>query len=253
MPFSDYKVALVTGASAGMGEAIVERLCQEGIRVHALARRAEPLNALAARTGCIPHAIDVSDLSALTELCRDLQVDILINNAGVSRPGSILNADEESVDTQIDVNLRAVLHLCRLLVPGMVARDCGHVINITSIAAIYNFNGNSIYHATKAAVHALSRQLRVDCYGKRVRITEICPGRVATDIFGNVSGDHEQAKKQFIDGFELPKAEDIADCVAFSLAAPVAVNIGNIEITPTLQVPGGLSTMRPADNADKSE
>lgn len=253
MPFSDYKVALVTGASAGMGEAIVERLCQEGIRVHALARRAEPLNALAARTGCIPHAIDVSDLSALTELCRDLQVDILINNAGVSRPGSILNADEESVDTQIDVNLRAVLHLCRLLVPGMVARDCGHVINITSIAAIYNFNGNSIYHATKAAVHALSRQLRVDCYGKRVRITEICPGRVATDIFGNVSGDHEQAKKQFIDGFELPKAEDIADCVAFALAAPVAVNIGNIEITPTLQVPGGLSTMRPADNGYKSE
>lgn len=156
MPFSDYKVALVTGASAGMGEAIVERLCQQGIRVHAVARREGPLNALAERTGCIPHAIDVGDLSALTELCRDLQVDILVNNAGVSRPGSILNADEESVDTQVDVNLRAVLHLCRLLVPGMVERDCGHVINITSIAAIYNFNGNSIYHATKAGVHALS-------------------------------------------------------------------------------------------------
>ncbi|MFC6377048.1 SDR family oxidoreductase [Tatumella terrea] len=253
MPFSDYKVALVTGASAGMGEAIVERLCQQGIRVHAVARREGPLNALAERTGCIPHAIDVGDLSALTLLCRDLQVDILVNNAGVSRPGSILNADEESVDTQVDVNLRAVLHLCRLLVPGMVERDCGHVINITSIAAIYNFNGNSIYHATKAGVHALSRQLRVDCYGKRVRITEICPGRVATDIFGNVSGDHEQAKKQFIDGFELPRAEDIADCVAFALSAPVAVNIGNIEITPTLQVPGGLSTMRPADSASGSE
>lgn len=107
----------------------------------------------------------------------------------------------------MDVNLRAVLHLCRLLVPGMVARDCGHVINITSIAAIYNFNGNSIYHATKAGVHALSRQLRVDCYGKRVRITEICPGRVATEIFGNVSGDHEDARRRFIDGFELPEAK----------------------------------------------
>jgi NADP-dependent 3-hydroxy acid dehydrogenase YdfG len=78
----------------------------------------------------------------------------------------------------------------------MMARDRGHVINITSIAAIYNFNGNSVYHATKAGVHALSRQLRVDCYGKRVRITEICPGRVATDIFGNVSGDHEDARKR---------------------------------------------------------
>ena len=183
MPFSDYKVALVTGASAGMGEAIVERLCQEGITVHAVARREEPLLALAARTGCIPHVADVGNLPALTELCRNLQVDILVNNAGVSRPGSILNADEEAIDTQVDVNLRAVLHLCRLLVPGMMERDRGHVINITSIAAIYNFNGNSIYHATKAGVHALSRQLRVDCYGKRVRITEICPGRVATYLW----------------------------------------------------------------------
>ena len=247
MPFSDYKVALVTGASAGMGEAIVECLCQEGIEVHAGARRHEQLAALADRTGCIPHAVDVGDLSVLTALCQGLQVDILVNNAGVSHPGSILDAEADWVNTQVDVNLRAVLHLCRLLVPGMVARDCGHVINITSIAAIYNFNGNSIYHPTKAGVHALSRQLRVDCYGKRVRITEICPGRVATEIFGNVSGDHEDARRRFIDGFELPEAKDIADCVAFALAAPVAVNIGNIEITPTLQVPGGLSTMRPGD------
>ncbi|MCG8708522.1 SDR family oxidoreductase [Brenneria sp. 4F2] len=249
MPFSDYKTALVTGASAGMGEAIVERLCREGITVHAVARRQEQLSALAERTGCIPHAIDVADTQALTRLCSEIQVDILVNNAGVSRPGSILNADEEAIDTQVDVNLRAVLHLCRLLVPGMVERDCGHVINITSIAAIYNFNGNSIYHATKAGVHALSRQLRVDCYGKRVRVTEICPGRVATDIFGNVMGDKEEGHRRFIEGFELPQAKDIADTVAFVLAAPVAVNFGNIEITPTLQVPGGLSTMRPGETA----
>src|SRR5688572_30145806 len=108
MPFSDYKTALVTGASAGMGEAIVERLCQEGITVHAVARRADQLAALAARTGCIPHALDVSDLDAVTRLCSEISVDILVNNAGVSRPGSILSADEESVDTQVDVNLRAV-------------------------------------------------------------------------------------------------------------------------------------------------
>ncbi|WP_304165936.1 SDR family oxidoreductase [Lonsdalea britannica] len=250
MPFSDYKTALVTGASAGMGEAIVERLCQEGLTVHAVARREEQLAALAARTGCIPHAIDVSDTDALTRLCSDIQVDVLVNNAGVSRPGSILDADAEAIDTQVDVNLRAVLHLCRLLVPGMKARDCGHVINVTSIAAIYNFNGNSIYHATKAGVHALSRQLRVDCYGKRVRVTELCPGRVATDIFGNVTGDQEGARRRFIDGFELPQPKDIADTVAFVIAAPVAVNIGHIEIMPTLQVPGGLSTMRPDESVE---
>lgn len=249
MPFSDYKVALVTGASAGMGEAIVERLCKEGLTVHAVARRKEQLANLAERTGCIPHAVDVSDLAALTELCKGLKVDVLVNNAGLSHPGSILQSEESQIEAQVDVNLRAVLHLCRMLVPGMVERDCGHVINITSIAAIYNFGGNSIYHATKAGVHALSRQLRVDCYGKRVRITEICPGRVATDIFGNVTGNHDEARKQFIDGFELPEAKDIADCVAFAVSAPIAVNIGNIEITPTLQVPGGLSTMRPSDRS----
>ncbi len=90
------------------------------------------------------------------------------------------------------------------------------------------------------------RQLRVDCYGKRVRVTEICPCRVATDIFGNVSGDHEDARKRFIEGFELPQASDIADCVAF--AAPVAVNIGNIEIMPTLQVPRRLVHYAPSAN-----
>jgi NADP-dependent 3-hydroxy acid dehydrogenase YdfG len=207
MPFSDYKVALVTGASAGMGEAIVERLCREGITVHAVARRREQLATLAERTGCIPHAVDVANLDALTRLCSDLQVDILVNNAGVSHPGSILNASEEVIETQVN-NLRAFASVS-FAGAGMMARDRGHVINITSIAAIYNFNGNSVYHATKAGVHALSRQLRVDCYGKRVRITEICPGRVATDIFGNVSGDHEDARKRFIDGFELPEQKTL--------------------------------------------
>jgi NADP-dependent 3-hydroxy acid dehydrogenase YdfG len=128
--------------------------------------------------------------------------------------------------------------------PGMVARDRGHIVNISSIAAIYNFNGNSIYHATKAAIHALSRQLRVDATGKRVRVTEICPGRVATDIFGHVHGDIEAARKEFIEGFELPTPNDIADAIAFAIAAPIAVNISNMEILPTLQVPGGLTTIK---------
>ncbi|MFP1747006.1 SDR family oxidoreductase [Lonsdalea quercina] len=250
MPFSDYKTALVTGASAGMGEAIVERLCQEGLTVHAVARREEQLAALAARTGCIPHAIDVSDTDALTRLCSEIQIDVLVNNAGVSRSGSILDADEEVIDTLVDVNLRAVLHLSRLVVPGMKERNCGHVINVSSIAAVYNFNGNSIYHATKAGVHALSRQLRLDCYGKMVRVTELCPGRVATDIIGIAMGDIEDARRRYIDGFDLPTPKDIADTVAFVLSAPVNVNFGHIEITPTTQVMGGLSTMRPGDSVE---
>jgi NADP-dependent 3-hydroxy acid dehydrogenase YdfG len=245
MPFSDYKTALVTGASSGIGAAVVRRLRAEGLEVHALARSKDSLLALAEETGCVAHALDVTDLEAITRLAQQVPFDILVNNAGVDRPRRFLQARADDVDLLIDVNLRAVLHLCRLVVPGMVERDRGHVVNISSIAGAYNFNGNSIYHATKAAVSMLSRQLRIDVFGKRVRVTEICPGRVATDIFAHVHGDSEETYERFVEGFELPKAEDIAEAIAFAIAAPIAVNVGHMEITPTLQVPGGLSTARP--------
>jgi NADP-dependent 3-hydroxy acid dehydrogenase YdfG len=235
----------VTGASSGIGLAVVERLAREGLEVHALARSAEALKALAGRTGCIPHAIDVSDVAAITNLASNIEIDVLVNSAGVDRPKKFLQADADDIDLLVDVNLRAILHLCRLVVPGMAARDRGHVVNITSIAAAYNFGGNSTYHATKAAVSMLTSQLRVDCFGKRVRVTEICPGRVATDIFAHVHGNAAEAHANYIEGFELPEAKDIADAIAFAIAAPAAMNVGYIEITPTLQVPGGLSTKRP--------
>ena len=247
MSFSDYRTALVTGASSGIGAAVVERLRREGLEVHALARSADALEALAARTGCIPHAIDVTDRAALASLAGEIDFDILVNNAGVDRPKKFLEAEEGDIDLLIDVNLRAVLHLCRLVVPGMAARDRGHVVNISSIAGNYNFGGNSTYHATKAGVAMLSNQLRIDTFGKRVRVTEVCPGRVATDIFNHVHGDDPSIRERFIDGFELPQAADIADAIAFAIAAPVAVNIGHMEITPTLQVMGGLQTARPQE------
>ncbi|WEX79390.1 SDR family oxidoreductase (plasmid) [Sinorhizobium numidicum] len=245
MPFSDYRTALVTGASSGIGAAVVERFCAEGLEVHAIARSAEPLRKLAERTGCVAHAIDVTDRAALADLTSRVQFDILVNNAGVDRPKKFLEAEEGDIDLLIDVNLRAVLHLCRMVIPEMVARDRGHVINISSIAGAYNFGGNSTYHATKAAVRMLSNQLRIDAFGKRVRVTEICPGRVATDIFAHVHGDSPEIRERFIDGYELPEAKDIADAIAFAIAAPVAVNIGHMEITPTLQVMGGLQTAKP--------
>jgi len=245
MPFSDYKTALVTGASSGIGAAIVERFRRENIEVHAIARSAGALKELAARTGCIAHAIDVTDRQAIADLAGQYEFDILVNNAGVDRPKKFLEADEGDIDLLVDVNLRAVLHICRLIVPGMVARDRGHVINISSIAGNYNFGGNSTYHAVKAGVAMLSNQLRIDAFGKRVRVTEVCPGRVATDIFNHVHGNDPSVRERFIDGFELPQACDIADAIAFAVAAPVAVNIGHMEITPTLQVMGGLQTAKP--------
>ncbi|MBL1114328.1 SDR family oxidoreductase [Streptomyces sp. 110] len=247
MPFSDYRTALVTGASTGIGAVVVERLAKQGLEVHALARDTERLDDLARRTGCVPHTVDITDTAALTGELHGIDVDLLVNNAGVSRSGNILTADEFAIDEQIAVNVQAVLHLVRLVMPGMVARDLGHIVNISSIAAVYNFAGNTIYHATKSAVHTLSRQLRVDAYGRRVRVTEICPGRVETEIFGRLLGDMEEARRRYYDGYESLKPEDIADAIEYAVGSPRHVNIGHVEILPTFQVPGGLNFERRTD------
>ncbi|CAN1516514.1 COG4221 Short-chain alcohol dehydrogenase of unknown specificity [Rhabdaerophilaceae bacterium] len=241
MPFSDYRTALVTGASAGIGAAIVEALVANGLTVHAVSRNGARLDALAAKTGCVPHVLDITDTATLEATLAPLQIDVLVNNAGVSRAGDILATDAFGVDEQVDVNLKAALHLIRLLLPGMMARDCGHIVNITSIAGLYNFGGNTVYHATKAAMHMVSQQTRVAAYGKRVRVTEIVPGRAETEIFGKVIGDMEAAQRQFYDGYESLKVEDVAGAVAYAIGTPRHVNIGQIEIMPTFQVPGGLN------------
>ncbi|MCP3426686.1 SDR family oxidoreductase [Rothia sp. AR01] len=245
MPYSDYRTALVTGASTGMGAATVERLAAEGLTVHAVARDRARLEELAERTGAIPHAVDLSDTDALEAELGGLEVDVLVNNAGVSRQGNVLSSTREDLDDMVDVNVRAVLQLVRIFLPGMVERDLGHVVNISSIAGLYNFFGHTAYHATKAAVHQISRQIRNDTVGKRIRVTEIAPGRVETEIFGrNLGGTPEamrEAWETFYEGYESLTTEDIVSAIDFAISAPRHANLGLIEIMPTFQVPGGLT------------
>jgi NADP-dependent 3-hydroxy acid dehydrogenase YdfG len=244
VPFSDYSTALVTGASTGMGAAIAERLVKRGLKVHALARNEDRLDELADRIGAVPHVVDMRDTAALTAAVAGLNIDVLVNCAGVSRPGNILDSSEDDVDELVDVNLRGLLHLTRLILPGMVERDLGHVVNISSIAGVYNFYGHTVYHATKAAVHQISRQLRNDTVGKRIRVTEICPGRVETEIFGrNMGGTPEameEAWKTYYEGYESLTTDDIVNALDYAIEAPGHVNLGMMEIMPTFQVPGGL-------------
>ncbi|ALE07408.1 oxidoreductase [Arthrobacter sp. ERGS1:01] len=244
MPFSDYTTALVTGASTGMGAAITERLTKRGLTVHAVARNTERLAEIADRTGAITHVVDLADTRALTEEVSGLNIDVLVNCAGVSRPGNLLDSSADDVDDLIDVNLRGLLQLTRLLLPGMVERDLGHVVNIGSIAGHYNFYGHTVYHATKAAVHQVSRQLRNDTVGKRIRVTEIVPGRVETEIFGrNMGGTPEamdEAWKTYYEGYESLTTDDIVNALDFAIEAPRHVNVGMLELMPTFQVPGGL-------------
>ena len=228
-----------------MGEAITRRFVEKGWTVHAVARDASSLQKFADELGVVPHAVDLRDLAALTAAVSGLEVDVLVNCAGVSRQGNILDSTPDDLDSLVDVNLRAVLHLTRILLPGMVERDRGHIINISSIAGIYNFFGHTAYHATKAAVHQLSRQIRNDTVGRRIRVTEICPGRVETEIFGrNLGGSPDDLKRawaEFYEHYESVTTADIAGTARFALEAPEHVNVGMIEIMPTLQVPGGLT------------
>jgi NADP-dependent 3-hydroxy acid dehydrogenase YdfG len=243
--FSDYSTALVTGASTGMGAAIAERLAKRGLTVHALARNEDRLKELADITGAVPHVVDLTDTAALTAAVGSLEVDVLVNCAGVSRPGNLLDSSEGDIDELIDVNLRGLLQLTRLVLPGMVERDRGHVINVSSIAGVYNFYGHTVYHATKAAVHQISRQLRNDTVGKRIRVTEICPGRVETEIFGrNMGGTPEameEAWKTYYEGYESLTTDDIVNAMDYAIETPRHVNVGMLELMPTFQVPGGLT------------
>lgn len=237
-----YKTALVTGASSGIGAATVRRLSADGLVVHALARDASRLEELAQKTGCIPHSIDVSDTAALTKLSEALEIDVLVNNAGQSRQGDILHTTEADVDVVMNVNITAVLHLTRLFVPGMVARNRGHVVNISSIAGHYAFpGGNTVYHASKAGVHALSQQLRVHLFGTQVRVTELSPARVETEVFARLLGDAEEAHKRFYEEYDSLLPTDLADSIAFAVNSPPRMNVTYMEVMPTLQVVGGLN------------
>ncbi len=250
MTFSDYRVAVVTGATSGVGRGAVDLFLAKGLTVHAIARDEARLAGLAEK-GVITHALDVRDTDALGGALAGVEADIVLNSAGVSRPGNILSSSAEDLDDLIEVNLTAVMQILRLVFPGMVQRDRGHVLNISSIAGHYNFFGHTAYHATKAAIHQLSRQLRNDALGKRVRVTELSPGRIETEIFSrNLGGTPETDAAtwaEFYEGFESLTVDDILAAIEYAVDAPVHVNVGLIELMPTFQVPGGLTFDRRQD------
>jgi len=248
MPLSDYKTALVTGASSGIGAATVRALAKQGIKVLALARREERLKALADETGCIPIALDLRDHDAIHDQLSTLDADILVGNAGTVRGfDGLLNASPDDIDITLGTNVQALVHVLRAVVPGMVQRKCGHVVNIGSVAGLYPIN-SVIYGASKGAVHLLNQNLRIELQGSGVRTTEICPGRVKTEIFDVAISDSEKAAAIQKTGIEELEAEDIADAIIFALDAPWRMNVNMIEIHPTEQTFGGLA-FTPAPDA----
>lgn len=239
MPLSDYKTALVTGASSGIGAATVRALTKCGIAVHALARRQDRLEALADETDCTPITLDLRDRDAIYERLAKLDVDILVGNAGIGRGfDGFLKASPDDIDITLETNVQALIHVLRAVVPGMVKRQCGHVVNIGSVAGLYPIS-SAIYGASKGAVHLLNQNLRIELLGSGVRMTEICPGRVQTEFFRVSIDDLERAKKIEDQGIQALVPDDISDAILFALDAPWRMNVSMIEIQPTEQAFGG--------------
>lgn len=248
-------LVLVTGATAGFGAAIARRLCAEGHRVILAGRRADRLGALAAELGPAAHALalDVTDAAATAALPGALpeqwrEIDVLVNNAGLALGlGPAWEAAVEDWDRMVATNVSGLMHLTRALLPGMVARDRGHIVNLGSIAGDYPYPGGHVYGASKAFVAQFTRNLKADLIGTRVRVTNIEPGLCGGTEFSAVrfAGDRARADAVY-QGTEPLTAEDIAETVSWVLHLPGHVNINRIEMMPTCQAPQAPAVKRSA-------
>ncbi len=238
---------LITGASSGIGTSCARFFAQAGARLILAARRKEKLQTLADelqtryQTQTLLLCVDVQDRQAVMDAIEGLPatwkaIDVLINNAGLSR--GLEKQYESSVqdwEEMIDTNIKGLLYVTRSVVPGMVARDRGHVVNIGSIAARQTYTGGSVYCATKAAVKSLSEGLKIDLLGTPVRVTNIEPGLVETE-FSNVRFRGDETKAQSVyTGMTPLTPDDIADTVLFAVTRPAHVNISEIFVMPTDQ------------------
>jgi len=232
--------ALVTGASSGIGAAVVRKLAANGWQVHALARRAARLEALAGETGCVPHALDIRDGAALERLMAGLAPDLLVNNAGLGAGiTGLATASRDEVARTIDTNVTAVLELTRLTLPGMIARRRGHVVNLGSVAGLYPLV-SAVYGASKGAVRLLSQNLRLELRGTGVRVTEICPGRVASEFYDAAVPDPAARDRIKTTGIRELSPDDIAEAILYAVSTPAHVNVSTIELQPVEQTFGGV-------------
>lgn len=244
------KTVLITGASSGIGEGCARKFASQGARLILNARSTDKLEALAQElrekynAECYVMPFDVCDRNAAAEALAVLPdewkaIDVLINNAGLA-----VGVDKEHEgnldewDLVIDTNIKALLSMTRLVVPGMVERGCGHIINIGSIAGDAAYPGGSVYCATKAAVKALSDGLRIDLVDTPLRVTNIKPGLVETNFsVVRFRGDKERADNVY-KGIQPLTGDDIAEVAYFAASAPEHMQVAEILVMPTNQATG---------------
>lgn len=245
------KIVLITGATSGIGQACARRFAQNGYNVIITARRADRLEAIRhdlERYGAkvMTLVFDVRDAAAATSAVTSLtdewkQIDILVNNAGLALGlDKEYEGNPEDWETMIDTNIKGLLTMTRLVVPAMVERNEGHVINIGSVAGDAAYAGGNVYCATKAAVKAITDGLRIDLAHTAVRVTNVKPGLVETN-FSNVRfhGDTERADNVY-KGITPLTGDDIADVVYYAASAPKHVQIAEVLVLATHQANGSV-------------
>mgnify|MGYP003669255741 FL=1 len=234
---------MVTGATSGIGWATAEALAKEGYQLIVCGRRKERLQELSAKVDVktLELIFDVSDRAAVAEALNSLpaewkQIDVLINNAGNAHGlGKIHEGNIDDWDAMIDINVKGLLYVTKAIVPNMVERGAGHVVNIGSIAGKEAYPGGNVYCGSKHAVDAINNGMRMDLNGTGVKVSQVCPGLVETEFsLVRFKGDEDRAKTTY-QGFEALQAEDIADLIRFIVNRPAHVNIADTLILPAAQ------------------
>lgn len=250
------KIVLITGASSGIGEACAHQFAQLGAKLILTARRKEKLDNLAKtlktlyQTEYLVYPLDVAKHEPVLTFSKALpaswqEVDILINNAGGALGiEKFPNCNIKDSEQMIDTNLKGIIYLTQALLPQMLKRNSGHIVNISSISAHGVYPGGAVYCATKHAVNALSKGLRHDLLGTNIRVSIVSPGMVETEFsLVRFKGDQEKAKKVY-EGMVPLHPNDIADAVVYCVTRPPHVNVYEMIVTPTDQVETGSAFRR---------
>jgi len=247
------RVALVTGASSGIGEATARALARAGARLAIGARRSSRLGNVCDEISrdngveCLAAPLDVTspgscDRFVSAALDRYARIDILVNSAGLARGRrTVAEGDEREWNEMIDTNVKGLLTMTRLALAHMTARNAGHIVNLGSVAGLGVYEGGSVYCATKWAVKAISQTLRLELNGTDIRVTEICPGLVETEfslVRFHREEDEQRARKQADDvyrGMKPLTAEDIAEIIVWAVTRPAHVDVDEIVVRPVAQ------------------
>jgi len=255
-------IVLITGATAGFGAATARRFAREGARIVATGRRADRLDALRAEFGAQVHPIvlDVRDraavLAAIDGLPPDFaDIDVLVNNAGLAaglEPAQRARLDDW--DAMVDTNVKGLMYVTRAILPGMVARNRGHVVNLGSTAGEFPYPGGNVYGGTKAFVYQFGLNLRADLIGTAVRVTDVAPGLSGGTEFSNVRFRYDDAKAAAVYAGTTPlNAEDIAETIYWVATRPAHVNVNVIQLMPVCQAFGPFAIARDESAAAKGK